>query len=70
MAAIDALDRGQSVRLKEIRRLVVQDAERSWLVRTLESAAGDRYRAAALLGISYKALSEKLRALTAEQPSR
>ena len=69
-AAIDALDRGRSVRLKEIRRLVVQEAERSWLVRTLESADGDRHRAAALLGISYKALSAKLRALAFEQPSR
>ncbi len=69
-AALDALHRGQSVRLKEVRRLVVRDAESSWLARTLESVAGDRRRAAALLGISYKALSAKLRAMAPLHPSR
>ncbi len=68
-AAFEALEQGQPVRLKEIRRLVVRDAERSWLARALESVAGDRHRAAALLGISYKALSTKLRALAPQHPS-
>ncbi len=68
-AALEALEQGRPVRLKEIRRLVVRDAERSWLVRTLESVAGDRHRAAALLGISYKALSTKLRGLAPLHPS-
>ncbi len=67
--ALDALHRGHLVRLKEIRRLVVRDAERSWLVRTLDSVAGDRHRAAVLLGISYRALSAKLRAMTPVQRS-
>ena len=70
MAALEALHRGQSVRLKEVRRLVVRDAESSWLIRTLEFVAGDRHRAAALLGISYKALSAKLRAMASLHPAR
>jgi DNA-binding NtrC family response regulator len=44
----------------------LHDAERTWILRTLAAAGGNRTRAAAMLGISVRTLRNKLRAYRAE----
>jgi two-component system response regulator AtoC len=47
--------------LKEHARLAAREAERALIVRTLEQTHWNRKEAAALLGISYKALLKKIK---------
>ena len=61
--ALRGIERGGPVRLKQVRRTVVAEAERAWIGLALRAADGNRRRASALLGVSYRTLSGKLRSL-------